>query len=51
MTNARGVVVMSKTKNMRKAVTGQVDVDIKTNSGVFKNRDSVDWERAHGNSG
>lgn len=48
MTNARGVVVLSKTKSMRKAISGQVDVDIKSNTGVFKNKESVDWEVPHG---
>lgn len=48
MTNAKGVQVISKTKNMRKAITGQVDVDIKSNHGVLRNKESIDWESAHG---
>lgn len=48
LTNAKGAFVMSKTPNMRKAVKGQVDVDIKTNSGVFKNKDTVDWDKKSG---
>lgn len=48
MTNARGVVVITKTKGMRKALSGQVDVDIKTNSGIFKNKETIEWDRPHG---
>ncbi len=48
MTNARGVNVISKTKKMRKAISAQVDVDIKSNTGVVKNRESIDWDRDHG---
>ncbi|WP_413294951.1 DNA topoisomerase VI subunit B [Bdellovibrio sp. HCB185ZH] len=48
MTNARGVSVVSKTKKMRKAVSAQVDVDIKSNTGVLKNKETMDWDRDHG---
>ncbi len=48
MTNARGVQVVSKTKSMRKAVSAQVDVDIKSNTGVLKNKETMDWDRPHG---
>lgn len=48
MTNARGVSVVSKTKKMRKAVSAQVDVDIKSNTGVLKNKETIDWDRDHG---
>ncbi|HPI40251.1 MAG TPA: DNA topoisomerase VI subunit B [Pseudobdellovibrionaceae bacterium] len=48
MTNARGVQVISKTSNMRKAVSAQVDVDIKSNIGVLKNKESIEWDREHG---
>lgn len=48
MTNARGVQVISKTKSMRKAISAQVDVDIKSNTGVLKNKETIDWDRAHG---
>ena len=44
MTNARGVQVISKTKNMRKAISAQVDVDIKTNTGIVKNKEMIDWK-------
>lgn len=48
MTNARGVVVTSKTKSMRKAMHAQVDVDIKSNTGIVKNKETIEWDRPHG---
>lgn len=48
LTNASGVKVISKTTRMRKAISATVDVDIKGNKGVLKNKESVDWDRAHG---
>lgn len=48
MTNARGAVVISKTKNMRKAVSAQIDVDIKSNIGVLKNKETIEWTKPHG---
>jgi DNA topoisomerase-6 subunit B len=44
MTNAKGVQVISKTKNMRKAIAAQVDVDIKTNTGILRNKEMIDWK-------
>lgn len=48
MTNAKGVIVTSKTKGMRKAIRAQVDVDIKSNMGSVKNKESVEWNKSHG---
>ncbi len=48
LTNAAGVTVRSKTNKMRKAIEGQVDVDIKGNKGLFKNKKTVDWSKPHG---
>jgi len=48
MTNAKGVQVLSKTKSMRKAVSAQVDVDIKTNTGILRNKESIDWKKTNG---
>ena len=48
LTNARGAVVTSKTSRMRKAISAQVDVDIKSNTGLLKNKDSIDWEKTSG---
>ncbi len=44
MTNAKGVQVISKTKAMRKAISAQVDVDIKTNTGILRNKEMMDWK-------
>ncbi len=44
MTNARGVQVISKTKTMKKAISAQVDVDIKTNTGIVKNKEMIEWK-------
>ena len=35
---------------MRKAVRCLVEVDIKNNRGVLREKDSVDWDREHGTS-
>jgi len=49
LTNAKGAIVKTKTASMRKAVKGQVDVDIKTNTGILRNKESVDWDdKKHG---
>jgi DNA topoisomerase-6 subunit B len=48
LTNAAGVIVRSKTPKMRKAIEGQVDVDIKGNKGLFKNKKTVEWKKSHG---
>jgi DNA topoisomerase-6 subunit B len=48
LTNATGVRVTSKTSKMRKAVVVTVDVDIKGNKGLIKNKETIDWDRAHG---
>lgn len=48
LTNAKGAVVKSKTKNMRKAIAGVVDVDIKSNTGILRNKETLDWDKPHG---
>jgi DNA topoisomerase-6 subunit B len=48
LTNAKGALVMTKTPGMRKAIRAQVDVDIKTNTGVLRNKESVDWDKKSG---
>lgn len=48
LTNAAGVKVISKTKSMRKAVKAQIDVDIKANKGLMKNKETIDWSKPHG---
>ena len=48
LTNAKGVMVTSKTAKMRKAISCLVNVDIKGNKGMLLNRKSIDWEKEHG---
>jgi DNA topoisomerase VI subunit B len=48
LTNAAGVKVISKTANMRKAIRTQIDVDIKANKGIAKNKETIEWDRPHG---
>jgi len=48
LTNAKGAFVTTKTANMRKAVSAQIDVDIKTNNGVVRNKETVDWDKKSG---
>lgn len=49
LTNAKGAFVRSKTKSMRKAVEMRIDVDIKQNKGLVKNKETVDWDEVpHG---
>lgn len=49
-TTATGVRVVTKTKSMKKAVSCQVEVDLKKNKGVAKNKADVDWDRPNGTS-
>src|SRR6185312_5969627 len=48
LTNAKGAFVTTKTPSMRKALKAQVDVDIKTNNGVVRNKEMIDWDKKHG---
>ncbi len=48
LTNAKGALVLTKTASMRKGVRAQVDVDIKSNTGVLRNKESVDWDKKSG---
>ena len=48
LTNAKGVHVISKTKNMNKAVSVVVDMDIKNNKGILKNKKTISIDKEHG---
>lgn len=48
LTNASGARVMTKTKSMRKAFSAVVDVDIKSNKGILKQKETVEWKKDHG---
>jgi len=49
-TTAKGVTVITKTKGQKKAVKCLVEVDIKNNKGIIREKDSIDWDRPHGTS-
>ena len=48
LTNASGVEVVSKTKKSTKATQVTVNVDIKSNKGVVKNKKTIVWNKSHG---
>ncbi len=48
MTCAKGVRVITKTPKMRSAIEGIVEVDIKKNQGILKERTSINWDRPSG---
>lgn len=48
LTSARGVNVISKTAKMRQAISAIVEVDIKHNKGLLKNKKSISWNKPHG---
>lgn len=50
LTNAAGARVVTKTKAMRKALKATVEVDIKNNKGVLKDKETIDWDRPNGTS-
>jgi DNA topoisomerase-6 subunit B len=49
-TTATPVRVITKTKDQRKAVSCSVEVDLKNNKGLTRDRQTIDWDRAHGTS-
>ncbi|MGE0174527.1 MAG: DNA topoisomerase VI subunit B [Oligoflexales bacterium] len=49
-TSATGVKVISKTDKQRKAVSCKIEVDLKQNKGVMKDKEDIDWDRPHGTS-
>src|SRR5579885_1102113 len=50
LTSATGARVVTKTKNMRKALSCTVEVDIRHNRGVMKDRQTIDWDQPQGTS-
>ena len=48
LTSAIGARVISKTDKMRKAIACLVEVDIKNNKGVIKDREAIDWDHPSG---
>lgn len=50
LTSAVGAKIITRTQGMRKALSCTVEVDIKNNKGVMKDRETIDWDRPHGTS-
>ncbi|HVJ65132.1 MAG TPA: DNA topoisomerase VI subunit B [Bdellovibrionota bacterium] len=50
LTTATGVRVITKTSKMKTAISALVEVDIKKNQGVIKDKSNVNWDRPHGTS-
>ncbi len=48
LTSASGVQVKTKTQEMKKALSCRVEVDIKNNQGVVKEKEMIVWDRPHG---
>ncbi len=48
LTNAMGVKVITKKKENTKAIKCLVEVDIKNNKGVIKDKETITWDKPHG---
>lgn len=49
-TAAQGVKVITRCKGQKKATSCIIEIDLKNNKGVFKDKVEVDWDRPHGTS-
>ena len=49
-TTAKGVKVISKTTKGKKAIRCSVEVDLKHNKGLVRDKEMIDWNRPHGTS-
>ena len=47
-TSATGAKVITKTKGQRKATSCMIEIDLKNNKGILKNKDTIDWAPDHG---
>lgn len=47
-TTATPVRVLTKTKDQRKAVSCGIEVDLKNNKGITRDKQTVEWDKAHG---
>jgi DNA topoisomerase-6 subunit B len=47
-TAAQGVKVITKCKGQKKATSCVIEIDLKNNKGMFKEKDEIDWDRPHG---
>lgn len=48
ITSAKGARVITKTSKMKEAVSCEIEVDIKKNLGVLKDKKTLKWDRPHG---
>jgi DNA topoisomerase VI subunit B len=48
ITSAKGANIITKTSKMKQAVSCSIEVDIKKNLGVMKNKKNINWDRPHG---
>jgi len=48
LTNAKGVNVVTKRKGAKEAIQCLVEVDIRNNKGVIKDKKSITWAKPHG---
>ena len=48
LTSAKGARIITKTKNMRQAISCLVEVDVKNNKGNLKDKKAISWDRPHG---
>jgi DNA topoisomerase-6 subunit B len=49
-TTATGAKVVTKQKSMRKAFSCVIDMDLKNNKGILRDKQSVEWDQQHGTS-
>lgn len=49
-TTASGARIITKKKGAKKAFSCIVDMDLKHNRGILKNRENINWDRQHGTS-
>lgn len=49
-TTARGAQVVTKQKGQRKAIQCVVDMDLKNNKGIVRDKTSIEWDRPQGTS-
>jgi DNA topoisomerase-6 subunit B len=48
LTHGKGATVITKKSSMKSAIKCVVELDIKQNKGILRERESVDWDQKHG---
>ncbi|MCX6129329.1 MAG: DNA topoisomerase VI subunit B [Proteobacteria bacterium] len=49
-TSAQGVKVITRNKGQKKATSCRIEIDLKNNKGIIKDKEDIDWDRPHGTS-